>query len=46
MRAKKISEMEEEKLWMDSISKNPSFDFLKEPEEDLYSQNDGEPLDE
>jgi len=35
-------ESEEEKLWMQSISNNPSFDFLKEPEEDIYSLDDGE----
>lgn len=44
MRAIEISEIEEEKLWIYSISKNPAFDFLKEPEEDNYSQKDGEPL--
>ncbi len=37
-------ESEEEKLWMQSISNNPSFDFLKEPEEDIYSLDDGEPI--
>lgn len=36
------NESEEEKLWMQSISNNPSFDFLKEPEEDIYSLDDGE----
>jgi len=41
-----ISEIEEEKLWMSSISKNPAFDFLSETEEDVYSQNDGEPFDD
>lgn len=39
-------ESEEEKLWMQSISNNPSFDFLKEPEEDIYSSNDGEPIND
>lgn len=37
-------ESEEEKLWMQSISNNPSFDFLKEPEEDIYSLDNGEPI--
>ena len=37
---------DEEKLWMDSISENPSFDFLNDPAEDIYSLNDGEPLDD
>ena len=36
----------EEKLWMNSISKNPAFDFLNNPEEDIYSLNDGEPLND
>ena len=34
----------EEKLWMNAISLNPAFDFLKEPEENIYSINDGEPF--
>ena len=34
----------EEKLWLNALSSNPAFDFLKEPEEDIYSVNDGEPL--
>lgn len=38
------SEQEEEKLWMQSIAKNPAFDFLKEPSEDTYSLKDGEPF--
>ena len=36
----------EEKLWMNSISKNPAFDFLNDPKEDIYSLNDGEPLND
>ena len=46
MKAIEIFEIEEEKLWMNSISKNPAFDFLGEPEEDVYSQKDGEPLND
>ncbi len=38
------SENQEEKLWMRSISKNPAFDFLNDPAEDIYSLNDGEPF--
>ena len=30
--------------WLQFNSQNPSFDFLNEPEEDVYSVNDGEPL--
>ncbi len=40
------NESEEEKLWMQSISNNPSFDFLKEPEEDIYSIDDGEAIND
>lgn len=41
-----ITEQDEEKLWMSSISKNPAFDFLSEEIEDIYSVNDGEPLND
>ena len=34
-------EQEEEKLWMESLTKNPAFDFLKEPDEDIYTIKDG-----
>ena len=39
-------ELEEEKLWMNSISKNPAFDFLNDPVDDIYSLKDGEPLND
>ncbi|MBM3435108.1 MAG: hypothetical protein FJY07_02695 [Bacteroidetes bacterium] len=39
-----ISEQDEENLWLQSISKNPSFDFLSDPVEDIYSLKDGEPF--
>jgi len=39
-------EIIEEELWLDSISKNPTFDFLKDPYEDIYSINDGEPIND
>jgi len=32
---------DEEKLWVDSISSNPAFDFLKDEAEDIYSLTDG-----
>ncbi|MDP2887998.1 MAG: hypothetical protein Q8P34_03410 [Bacteroidota bacterium] len=41
-----ISEVEEETLWLNSISWNPAFDFLSEPSEDIYSQKDREPFDD
>lgn len=37
-------EQEEEKLWMNTISNNPSFDFLNDPAEDIYSLKNGEQL--
>jgi len=37
---------EEEQLWMNAVSSNPAFDFLKEPEENIYSIKDGEPFND
>ena len=37
---------EEEQLWLNAVSSNPAFDFLKEPEENIYSMNDGEPFND
>ena len=34
--------LEEEKQWLYSIQNNPAFDFLNDPDEDIYSQTDGE----
>ena len=34
--------LDNENVWLYSNSNNPSFDFLNEPEEDIYSLNDGE----
>ena len=39
-------QQEDEKLWMDSVSKNPAFNFLNEPEEDVYTIKDGEAFDD
>lgn len=33
-----------EKEWLYSAANDPSFDFLKEPEEDIYSLTDGKPF--
>lgn len=41
-----ISEKDEERLWLNSISKNPAFDFLNEPVEDVYSLDDGQPFND
>jgi hypothetical protein len=40
------SEKEEEGIWINSISKNPAFDFLKDSLEDVYSLKDGEPFND
>jgi hypothetical protein len=40
------SEIEEEKLWVNSISKNPAFDFLSDSDEDIYSLKDGVPFND
>jgi hypothetical protein len=40
------SDQEDENLWMNSISANPAFDFLREPVEDIYSLKDGEPFND
>lgn len=37
-----IDEME----WLRAAAANPSFDFLKEPEEDIYTLADGRAFDE
>lgn len=39
-------EMTDEQLWIKSISANPAFDFLKDPQEDIYTLNDGKPLND
>lgn len=36
----------EEDVWMRSISSNPAFDYLKDPEEDIYSLKDGVPFND
>ena len=40
------TEPDEEKLWMDSISKNPVFNFLNDSAENIYSLKDGEPFND
>lgn len=34
----------DEEIWLNSISKNPVFDFLNDPAEDIYSLDDGEAI--
>jgi hypothetical protein len=38
------TEADEERIWLEAVSKTPAFNFLYEKEEDIYSVNDGEPL--
>ncbi len=33
-----------EREWLSAASKNPAFDFLKHPEEDIYTLSDGKPF--
>jgi hypothetical protein len=33
-----------EKTWLDAVSNNPSFAFLHDPEEDIYTLKDGQPI--
>ncbi len=39
---KKLTEME----WLQAAAVNPAFDFLNEPEEDIYTLADGRPFDD
>lgn len=34
----------EEKNYLEAISKNPAFDFLNDPAEDVYTKKDGKPF--
>jgi len=34
----------DEELWLKSISDNHAFDFLNEPDEDIYKLTDGKPF--
>jgi hypothetical protein len=34
----------DEKEWLQAAASNPAFDFLKEPEEDIYTLADGKPF--
>jgi len=37
------SDIDEEE-WLQAAAANPAFDFLKEPEEDIYTLSDGRPF--
>jgi hypothetical protein len=34
----------DEPLWLTAAVRNPAFDFLRDPAEDVYSPNDGVPF--
>jgi hypothetical protein len=34
----------DEKEWLQAAAINPAFDFLKDPEEDIYTLADGKPF--
>lgn len=36
----------EEMEWLRAAAANPAFDFLREPEEDIYTLADGQPFDD
>ena len=40
------NEIEDEKLWLATISNNPAFDFLKDKKENIYSIADGKPFND
>jgi hypothetical protein len=40
------SDIDEEAIWMNSISNNPAFNFLKDSAEDVYSLEDGQPFND
>ena len=42
----KNDEVDEEMLWLNSISSNPAFDFIKDSNENIYSLTDGEPFND
>lgn len=35
-----------ERAWLRAVSRNPAFDFLRDPAEDLYTTEDGTPFEE
>jgi len=36
--------LDDENEWLRAAARNPAFDFLKEPAEDIYSITDGKPF--
>lgn len=42
----KTDDIDEEELWIKTISSNPAFDFLKDSNQNIYSLADGEPFND
>ena len=42
--ATKTAKLDNEKEWLRLASNNPVFGFLNNPEEDIYTMNDGNPF--
>ncbi|MFN8673043.1 MAG: hypothetical protein U0457_13310 [Candidatus Sericytochromatia bacterium] len=40
------NDIDDNSLWLKSMSKNPSFEFLNDPEEDIYTLENGEPFND
>ncbi len=38
-------ENQEEQLWLKLMANNPAFNFLNDPEEDIYTKADGKSID-
>ena len=36
----------DERAWLPTAASNPAFDFLGEPDEDIYTLDDGRPFDD
>ncbi len=34
-----------DQVWLNELMQNPAFDFLKDDKEDIYTLNDGKPVD-
>jgi len=41
-----LDEEIDEISWLRTASRNPAFEFLADPEEDIYSITDGQPFDD
>lgn len=39
-----VDEEIDEQVWLSNAARSPSFDFLRDPREDIYSLSDGKPF--